>query len=129
MLGAMAASAPTGTDPISWLVNYGVAGIVVALLVTGRLRTKAEVDGLREELGKAQGAVQERDLAMTALVQQVTQHTLPQMGQIADVLDRIERTATSSQQSVTPDVEALVSAIMARIDQRPTGTGGASDGA
>jgi hypothetical protein len=38
------------SDPLTWLVNLGVAGIVIVLLVTGQLRTKAEVSNLQAQI-------------------------------------------------------------------------------
>src|SRR4051812_33851526 len=85
-LAVMSSSTP---DPVEWLVNYGVAGVVIALMVLGRLRTKAEVDGLKEQNEQLRADLLAERGANAALVAQVTGHTLPQMAQLSEVLDRV----------------------------------------
>lgn len=79
----------TSTDPVSWLVNYGVAGIVLILVITGQLRTKAEVLGLQKALYDQGEVLKQKDAAMTALVQQITNQTVPAVGDLARLIDAL----------------------------------------
>lgn len=76
-------------DPVSWLVNYGVAGIVILLLVTGQLRTKSEVAGLQKALGDADERARQKDVALSALMAQMTGHTVPQLTDLSRVLNAL----------------------------------------
>lgn len=76
-------------DPVTWLVNYGVAGVVLALLVTGRLRSKQEVDGLTRQVAEAEERARQAAIALQAMMQQVTTHTLPQLSQITRVVESL----------------------------------------
>lgn len=58
------------TDPMTWLINLGTAGVWLVCMMTGLLRTKGEVDRLIEE-GKA------KDRAIETLVSLMTTRTLP----------------------------------------------------
>lgn len=72
------------SDPITFLVNYGVAGIVVVLLVLGKLRTKAEVDGLIKANDQLREDLKLRDKAIYDLTLTITNHTLPSLTAVAD---------------------------------------------
>ena len=78
----VALAATASTDPLAWLVNLGVAGVVIVLLVTGQLRTKAEVENLKEEIAA-------KDKVIEAFQLQLTGHTLPALAQSARVLEAI----------------------------------------
>lgn len=120
MYPLLAALETASTDPVSWLVNYGVAGVVIALLVLGRLRTKAEVDGLKEQLAKSQAETLAERTANAALVAQITTHTLPQMGHLAEVLDRLPAPAAQTEAQLSAQVRDLT-AMIARLDKRTEG--------
>ena len=70
------------TDPLAWLINLGVAGIVIVLLVTGKLRTGKEVEHLLEEISA-------KDQVITAFQQQLTGTTLPALERSTKVLEAI----------------------------------------
>ena len=74
------AVAAASTDPLTWLANLGRAGIVIVLLVTGQLRTKAEVTGLT-----AQNEGQAKLIEGFQL--QLTEHTLPALAKFVEVFD------------------------------------------
>lgn len=82
-------------DPTSWLVNYGIAGVVIALVIMGRFRTKQEVDGLKEQLVAAQKAVLDERAANSALVTQITQHTLPTLERLGSLVNEMPKTSES----------------------------------
>jgi hypothetical protein len=69
-------------DPLAWLVNLGVAGIVIVLLVTGKLRTGKEVEHLLDEIAA-------KDQVIAAFQQQLTGTTLPALARQAQVLEAI----------------------------------------
>jgi len=109
------------TDPVSWLVNYGVAGVVIALLAIGRFRTKQEVDGLNSQLADARSEIKAKDAALLAMMQQVTGHTLPQLGHLADVLERLSHpNETASNTALKAQIDKLA-ATLAGLDERAGG--------
>lgn len=70
-------------DPLTWLIyNAGALGVVFALLVTGQLRTKAEVTHLLHE-------IESKDKVIEAFQLQLTGHTLPALAQSARILEAI----------------------------------------
>lgn len=94
MLSLILAMSVTSTDPVAWLVNAGVAGVVVALIALGILRTKWEVGSIEKAHGEQVATMQKvldergaqilaKDIALQALYTQLTQHTLPQMADTA----------------------------------------------
>jgi hypothetical protein len=87
----LAALVTSTSDPISWLVNYGVAGIIIVLLVTGQLRTKAEVMALQKVADERAEALNAKDKALADLTQQITGHTLPQLARMTEVVEGISR--------------------------------------
>lgn len=72
----------TVSDPLAWLVNLGVAGIVIVLLVTGQLRTKWEVNALDKRIADQDKVIKE---FQDALIGQ----TLPALARSAQVLEAI----------------------------------------
>lgn len=85
--------ATSGVDPLQWLINYGIAGIVIALLVLGRLRTKSEVDFITKAREEALAREREKDLALQAILAQLTNHTMPQLTQTAQIVERVAQHA------------------------------------
>lgn len=103
MISPMVAEA--GTDPVSWLVNYGVAGVIIILLVTGQLRTKAEVEGLKSELTKKDESITAKDAALTALVTQLTTF-LPQLAKVGDVVEALPKSGDTQLAAVLARISA-----------------------
>lgn len=97
------------TDPLTWLVNYGVAGIVILLLVTGQLRTKSEVNQLERQLAA-------RDNIIEALQSNLTRHTLPALASSTRVLEAIpasESAVLAELSRVRSEAESLVARLEA----------------
>lgn len=69
-------------DPLAWLVNVGVAGIVIILFVTGQIRTKSEVLRLESELDRANKVID-------AIQQQLIGSTLPAMAKSTQVIENV----------------------------------------
>lgn len=102
--GVTALATDTSTDPVAWLVNYGVAGIVIVLLVTGQLRTKTEVTLLERQMAQ-------KDRVIEAFQQQLTSHTLPALAESTRVLEAIPSSESAlliELHRVRADAEALV---------------------
>lgn len=103
-------------DPATWLLNYGVAGVVITLLVLGRLRTKSEVDGLKEQIVQLHTDLNAERAANAALMNQMTNHTLPQMAALADVLDRVPSVVAKQPETDLEHVLAQIAASLARLE-------------
>lgn len=108
----MLAVLQTTPDPVSWLVNYGVAGIVIALLAIGRLRTKQEVEGLTKMLADSIERERQKDIALAALMQQITQHTVPQLADVGRLIEALpERTHNNG------DLSKSIADLTRRLDE------------
>jgi hypothetical protein len=98
-------------DPTTLLVNYGLAGVVLALLALGVFRTRAEVDSLKDALRQEREDSREQARAMQALVSQITMHTLPQLTQTAQVVEQVANRTdpglATSLQEITAKLAAL----------------------
>lgn len=81
MLTAMVFTA-VAPDPMSVLINYGFGGLMILLIILGQLRTKAEVESLKEI------NAEQREIIRTFQNQMSTQ-TLPAMARSAQVLEAI----------------------------------------
>lgn len=95
--------ATASSDPLTWLVNFGVAGIVIVLFVTGQIRTKAEVENLKSDIAA-------KDELIKAFQAQLMGHTLPALERSAQVLEAIpssERSLYSQLTRAQQEVAAL----------------------
>lgn len=80
-------TASVTTDPMAWLINLGVAGVVIILLVTGRLRTKSEVDNLTKENERKDVLIDSKDAQIAALQDAIINKTIPAIAESARVLE------------------------------------------
>lgn len=78
-------SMATTTDPLSTLLQYGLAGVILILVITGQLHTKATV--------KAKDDVIERQWRLLELAVQTTPGAAQALHQTAGVLEAIPATA------------------------------------
>lgn len=103
-----ATSSPT-SDPLSWLINLGVAGIVIVLLVTGQLRTKSEVEHLLAE-------IEAKNKVIDAVQVQLLSSTLPALANSTRVIE-----AVPAQEQVLIDqlrrTQADASELIARMER------------
>lgn len=114
MLLLLVAWETTATDdPVAWLVNLGVAGIVIVLLVTGRLRTGKEVEHLLEEIAA-------KDQIISAFQAQLTGHTLPALARSAQVLEAIP-TSEHALMSQLRDAQREVADLAVRLERLSRG--------
>ena len=102
-------------DPLSWLINLGVAGIVIVLLITGKLRTGKEVDHLLDEIEK-------KDEVIAAFQAQLTGHTLPAMARSAQVLEHLptaERSVYAELRQMQTDIVDIANKLNSRLGELP----------
>lgn len=91
-------------DPITWLINLGVAGIVIVLLITGQLRTKAEVDHLLSEIAA-------KDRVIEAVQTQLLSNTLPALAHSTRVMEAVpanEQALVEQLQRTQEEAKALI---------------------
>lgn len=81
--------AAASADPMQWLVNFGGLGVVLVLVVTGFLRTKAEVAALTKINDERLEAMKQKDKALDDLVSQLTHGVLPQLVRVTEVLNAL----------------------------------------
>jgi hypothetical protein len=102
-----APSTSAATDPLGWLVNIGVAGIVIILLVTGQLRTKSEVMHLLDEIAA-------KDKAIDAIQNQIMSQALPALANSTRVIEAVpntEQALIEQLRKAQEDAKALVAAM------------------
>jgi len=107
-------------DPMTWLVNFGGLGVVLVLVVTGFLRTKAEVAALTKIADERLAQIQQKDAAIEALIGQIT-HTLPQLAALAEVVEKVAQTTD-------PQVVQKLAALTAKIEKIERRQGGGPHG-
>lgn len=71
-------------DLVGYILNYGVLGIAMLALVTGRVYTKPHVDALNERIRSLENIV-------TAFQSTTQNQTLPALNRFADVLEAPEQ--------------------------------------
>lgn len=81
----------TSADPMTWLINFGAVGVVLVLLVTGQLRTKAEVAAIQKIAEERYEEIQRKNQALDDLVNQITHGLLPQLTRTTEVLNELSR--------------------------------------
>jgi hypothetical protein len=125
------AAEPSATnDPLAWLINLGVAGIVIVLLITGQLRTKSEVDRLERvnvdqkdsyekqltdkdrQLADKERQLDKRDVLIEALREQLTNRTIPALARVGDVVAAYPQ-QRQSEEELHDRMEGLVSRVEA----------------
>lgn len=89
------AAGESSTDPIPWLVNYGVAGVVILLLVTGQLRTKSEVGALEKRVTQQDDIIKAKDIALEALTNQLVS-IVPQLAKVGDVVEALPQNTSAA---------------------------------
>lgn len=105
----------TVSDPLTWLVNLGVAGIVIVLLVTGQLRTKWEVNALMKQIADQEQVIRDFQDALIG-------KTLPALARSAQVLEAIP----SSERGLQDDLHQTrgeMAELIARLEQLARGEG------
>jgi hypothetical protein len=99
-VGNVTAASDAASDPLTWLFNVGVAGVVLVLLVTGQLRTKSEVTQLERQIVA-------KDEALAALQAQLTANTLPALERSALVIEALPLAAQRHQRGVYGDLNTM----------------------
>jgi hypothetical protein len=94
-------AADGASDPVSWLLALGPGGIFAALIITGQLRTKAEVDNLKEEIAK-------RDRTIDQLATGVTGAAMPAL---AHATRLVEQTKPKGDEALIERMERLMTAL------------------
>lgn len=113
ILSVVVLATANSSDPLTWLVNFGVAGIVIVLFVTGQIRTKAEVENLKSDIAA-------KDELIKAFQAQLMGHTLPALERSAQVLEAIPSSERSLYSQLTR-AQHEVAALSARLNDLTKG--------
>lgn len=109
------------TDPIQVLLNYGLAGVVVFLVITGQLRTKAEVHAKDAIIAKQAEII-------SAFQQSLTSNALPAMSAGIRAVEAVPHSESRTLDQVADaqrDMAVLVGRLEALVADA-TGEGGNS---
>ena len=80
----------TSVDPTTWLIyNGGSLGVIVLLVVTGQLRTKAEVNQLNARITQMEHQLEQKDSLLQAFQMQLTGQTIPAFARATQVIERL----------------------------------------
>ena len=95
------AATSAAEDPFTWLINLGVAGIVIVLLITGKLRTGKEVEYLLEEMAA-------KDELIKAFQTQLMGQTLPALTRSTQVLEAIPTSEKSMYEALNKSQQEVL---------------------
>lgn len=95
------AASSAAEDPFTWLINLGVAGIVIVLLITGKLRTGKEVEYLLTEIAA-------KDELIKAFQTQLMGQTLPALTRSTQVLEAIPTSERSMYDALSKSQEEVL---------------------
>ena len=91
-----AAAEPTAVDPLSLVTNLGPIGLIVALFITGTVRTKGEVERVVAENVKKDAIIAAKDDLIRTKDEQIARiltetlgKAIPALQQSANALERI----------------------------------------
>lgn len=84
----------TGADPFNWVTGLGFPGVIIALLITGYLRTKPEVDRLVADNRAKDKVIERKDEIIISLQTTITQQALPALARSTEVLEAIPSSET-----------------------------------
>jgi len=99
LLVLLATTSASG-DPLTWLVNLGVAGVVIALLVTGQLRTKSEVENLQAQIAQQAHLIE-------GFQNQLTGNTIPALTKFVQLAETIPANTAQMQADMEEVTRAL----------------------
>lgn len=103
-------------DPIGFLINYGVAGVVILLLVTGQLRTKAEVATMERVAEERREQIVALERALGAVMGQLAD-TLPGITHLAEVIEALPQSNEDRLKNQLAALTARLDAIQSRSGQ------------
>lgn len=113
MLLLIALAGETSADPVSWLINYGVAGIVILMLVTGQLRTKAEVAAIQKIADDRLVDLRVKDEALQAIVKQLGD-VMPQLARVGEVMEAVPSSADAQLLARMDQISRTLDAIQSK---------------
>jgi hypothetical protein len=88
-------SSSSPTDPFNWVTGLGFPGVIIALLITGQLRTKPEVERLIAENDRKDKLIEAKDTTIATMQSVLTKQTLPALLRSAEVLEAIPNAESS----------------------------------
>lgn len=85
----LAEDAGGGFDPYTLLASTGLPGVVIILLITGRLRTSSEVERLESDNDTLRTVVTQKDDLIAALNKTIADRAIPALTRSAIALERL----------------------------------------
>ena len=77
------------TDPVSWLINLGVAGIWLICFLTGKVRPGKEVDSLESRLAVKDKIIEQKDAQIASLQAGILEQAVPAIVRATQVMERL----------------------------------------
>lgn len=105
ILAADVTSSPV--DPFNWVTGLGFPGVIIALLVSGYLRTKPEVDRLTADNAAKDAIIARKDEQIDALHATIAEQALPALAESTRVLEAIPDSETNLIQQLRRATEAI----------------------
>ena len=91
----LAAEAGSSFDPLQMLASAGLPGVVILLLITGKLRTESEVKRLEADNERLHGIIATKDELIAALNSSIVDRAIPALTTSTHVLERLSTTRPS----------------------------------
>lgn len=116
-LGATIADAASGgTDPLTYLTGLGFPGIIIALLLTGQLRTKTEVERLIAENESKDAIITSKDRQIAVIQDGLVKDVIPALTKSTQILESMS--SDNSLISQLAHAHQEIVALTQRLDDR-----------
>lgn len=93
VLLAVADAVGSGFDPLTLLASTGIPGVVIILLITGKLRTESEVKRLEGENDRKDIVIAQKDEQIQRLQAGIVDQAIPVLTRSTELLGRITSAA------------------------------------
>lgn len=77
------------SDPVSWLINLGTAGVMLILFITGKVRSGKESESLEGRLAVKDRIIEQKDAQIAALQAGILEQAVPAIIRATQVIERL----------------------------------------
>jgi len=101
VVGAAADAGGSSFDPLTLLASTGIPGVVIVLLITGKLRTESEVKRLEGENDRKDIVIAQKDEQIQRLQAGIVDQAIPVITRSTELLARFTSAALDHNRSTS----------------------------